>query len=177
MSQDASVLNASRDEIEHLFDQTRWMHKILEKQVDIYRQINRMIEIVTVILISITASGVLSVALGNAEAAIPSAIVAFVSLLMELVNAVWGYPAKIAQASEGASGFLELRESCLSMLYKINWGCCDELTAQRFCDASRIKYVEMCRGATTSKLAVKLAEGAFQDDEPRSPMGEEAANE
>lgn len=161
----------SLSNIRELYNNVVWTHKIQEKESDILHKKQVIFNILSIILLSLTSSGILSTIFINEIALkIISAIISFVSLTISIITLSTNYDVLASQHKISALDFLCLRNDLKVFLtdIKIERYSIEELLLKR--DDFYNKYNTLCKNSlSASNKAVTLAqkdiEGELLQDE------------
>ena len=106
--------------IRHSYMGIVWTHKIQEKQADIYLRRKNTFEVVRIVSSSLTAAGLISIVFAYDELWIKllTALVSFVTLVMEALSKSYDFDFLIASHRNVASALMELRDSYQHLIYK-----------------------------------------------------------
>lgn len=162
---------STKKNIKELYNNVLWTHKIQERESDILHRKQITINIISIILLSLTSSGILSTIFVNQIILkVISAIISFISLTTSLLTISTNYDILSFQHKLSALDFLCLRDELKVFLsdIKIKRYSNDEILNKR--DEFYKQYISLCKNSlSASKKAVKLAskdlKGILETDE------------
>lgn len=164
---DKTTLNNIRE----LYNNVVWTHKIQEKESDILHKKQIVFNILSIILLSLTSSGILStIFINEIVLKIISAVISFISLTISIITLSTNYDVLASQHKASALDFLCLRNNLKVFLtdIKIERYSIEEILLKR--DDFYNKYNTLCKNSlSASNKAVTLAqkdiEGELLQDE------------
>ena len=153
------------DNIKDLYKNVVWTHKIQEKESDIQHHKQVVYNIISIVLLSLTSSGVLStIFINDIALKIVSAIISFISLTVSIITLSTNHDVLSDRHKRSALDFLCLRNELKIFLsdIKIKRYTDDEILSKR--DVFFTEYNQLCKNSfSASKKAVLLAEKDLQD--------------
>jgi len=159
------------DNIKDLYKNVVWTHKIQEKESDILHNKQLKYNIISIIMMSITSSGILgTIFIDGLVLRIASAIVSFVSLIISIITITNNYEVLSVQHKRSALDFLCLRNELKVFLSDVEIGRYSKKEILRKRDQLYDNYNALCKNSfSASKKAVSLAEkeleGELEKDE------------
>lgn len=142
-----------------LYAEAVWSHKILEKRADSLRRTSSVLQVITLMCVAATTVGLSAAVFGSSSCAtVVATLLSMVALVCELLSCSRDYPVRIQEAAWSAKGFLELRETLLSLLVDLKFETIGDDNAERRIMECSVRYIELCRNApSTDDRAVKEA--------------------
>ena len=164
MESDERILSVEH-KARRLYAETVWSHKILEKRADSLRKTSSTLQSISLMCVAATTVGLSAAVFGDSGyATVAAALLSAVALVCELLGCSRDYPARIQETAWSAKGFLELRETLLSLLMDLGFGTIGADDAERRIMKCSVRYVELCRNApSTDDRAVKKASESLKE--------------
>ena len=159
------------ENIKDLYKNVVWTHKIQEKESEILHNKQLAYNIISIIMLSITSSGILgTIFVDELIFRVISAIVSFISLIISIVTITNNYEVLSVQHKRSALDFLCLRNDLKVFLSDIEISRYTKKEILRKRDQLYDNYNALCKNSfSSSKKAVRLAEkeleGEFEKDE------------
>lgn len=160
-------LKSLEERVETLLVKATWVHKIHEKQGDIYDAHMRHLTVASLVLISFTASGVLATLISDVcVIKIITAFTSFASVFISLLMKVYDYDSMSHKQKSAAKVFLTIREDAEAILLEIRL---TDFKYQHIVGEVRSltdRYKEACCVAPpTTRKAVKKASSSLNNGE------------
>lgn len=164
MEPDERILSVEH-KARRLYAETVWSHKILEKRADLLRKTSSTLQVVSLMCVAATTVGLSAAVFGdNGYATVAAALLSAVALVCELLSCARDYPARAQEAAWSAKGFLDLRETLLSLLMDLRFGPIEGDDAERRIMECSVKYIDLCRSAPpTNDRAVRKASESLKE--------------
>lgn len=161
--------------LKKLYVSTVWTHKIQEKESDRLRNIDVFLKACSIISLSLSASGILSIIIINSLVlTIISAVLSFLSLIVSIVSMSCDFKAESAKHKQSALEFLMLRndiEVCLTDILYDRFSFEEMLNKK---DTFEKRYTECCQTSLSSSgIAVRRARKALYEVRDNTYSNEE----
>lgn len=139
------------DRIDELLVGITWTHKIHEKQADIFEGRSRCLSVASLLLVSLTASGIVGVLFSDTHLLkVITAAFSLVSVFVSLLSKTVDYQARAQEQRQAAKAFLCLREDARNVLCKARAGAIDLEALATTLDDLSSRYKEACLGAPST---------------------------